>query len=356
MMYKVDGKKLICICILDILKKYTDMDHTLDQMDLVKKLKSDYDMDADRKTVKANLMSLLDYGMPLEYTETVRTKKDGSEEILMSDWYYNHDFDDAELRMLIDSVLFSKTIPAGQAKSLIEKITKLSNVYFTGKVKHVSSLPELSHTDNKQTLYNVEIIDDAITKGKKIAFVYNTYGTDKQLHPRRAEKYIVNPYQMVASNGRYYLVCNYDKYDDLSNYRIDRMTDVEILDDKVKDRNEIKALEKGFNLPKHMAEHIYMFSDEPETIVLRIKKEAIGEVVDWFGKSFEVLTDSMVKKNYCSKTDDGYIFIRLSCSHRAMFHWAMQYGTSVEVISPKSLRDELKEAVSNMLKAYTEIL
>ena len=28
-----------------------------------------------------------------------------------------------------------------------------------------------------------------------------------------------------AKEGKYYLVCNYDKYDDVSNYRIDRMAD-----------------------------------------------------------------------------------------------------------------------------------
>ena len=77
----------------------------------------------------------------------------------------------------------------------------------------------------------IEMIDDAISEGKKVAFLYNTYGIDKQLHPRKDTKYIVNPYQMVANEGKYYLICNYDKYDNLSNYRIDRMTEIEILDE-----------------------------------------------------------------------------------------------------------------------------
>jgi len=352
-MYTVDGKKMMNICILNILKQYTDSEHTMEQGDIMKKLKSEYGMTVDRKSIKANLTCLLEFGYPIEYTEIPRIKKDGSEEILTSKWYYNHDFDDAELRMLIDSVLFSRTIPGGQAQELIDKITKLSNVYFTNKVKHVCNLPELAHTDNKQTMYNVELIDDAISEGRKIAFVYNAYGTDKQLHPRREEKYVVNPYQMVASNGKYYLICNYDKYDNLSNYRIDRMTEVEILDEPVKDRSLVREMEQGLNLPKHMAEHIYMFSDKPETIVLRVNQDAMSDMVDWFGKSFDVLPASMAEKYYLhGKAKENQVYVKVNCSHKAMFHWAMQYGTTVEVVSPEHLRDEIKKAVSNMLAIY----
>lgn len=88
---------MLNICILDILKKYTDCDHTMDQKDIIAKLKEDYDITVDRKSVKANLNCLVDYGYDIEYTETEREKKDGTKEILTSNWYYNHEFDDAEL-------------------------------------------------------------------------------------------------------------------------------------------------------------------------------------------------------------------------------------------------------------------
>ena len=86
------------------------------------------------------------------------------------------------------------------------------------------------------------------------------YGADKKLHPKRDREYIINPYQMVATNGRYYLICNYDKYDNLSNYRVERITKIRILDEPIKPIRELK--EGEINLPKHMAEHIYMFAGE----------------------------------------------------------------------------------------------
>ena len=50
---------MIIINILEILKKYSDMDHRLTQADIMEKLKKEYYMDVDRKTVKRNLMNLL---------------------------------------------------------------------------------------------------------------------------------------------------------------------------------------------------------------------------------------------------------------------------------------------------------
>ena len=66
--YMVDGKKMMNICILEILRKYTDSEHTMDQKDIIKKLETEYGMKVDRKSVKSNLMNLVDFGYNLECT------------------------------------------------------------------------------------------------------------------------------------------------------------------------------------------------------------------------------------------------------------------------------------------------
>ena len=52
MAYPTSGKKMLNICILDILKKYTDCDHTMDQKDIIAKLKEDYDINCGQKIRK----------------------------------------------------------------------------------------------------------------------------------------------------------------------------------------------------------------------------------------------------------------------------------------------------------------
>ena len=86
---------------------------------------------------------------------------------------------------------------------------------------------------------------------------------------------------MVATNGRYYLICNYDKYDTLSNYRIDRITGIKMMNEK---RKSIKELKEGeINLPKHMAEHLYMFAGESIRVKFKAKNYIIDQIIDWFG-------------------------------------------------------------------------
>ena len=56
--------------------------------------------------------------------------------------------------------------------------------------------------------------------------------SQKEIQEILEREYEINPYQLVAKEGKYYLICNNVKYDSVSNYRVDRMTDMEILPHK----------------------------------------------------------------------------------------------------------------------------
>ena len=341
-MYTAQPKNMLIMNILEILKKHSDENHRLNQKEIIDLLDSEYDMKVDRKAIKRNLMNLLDFGYELEYTETIRTNKKGEQEALYSDWYLVRDFTDAELRLLIDSLLFSKHIPYSQCKELIEKLECLSNKYFKAKVKHIRNLPE-KMPNNKQIFYVIEILDEAISKGKKVEFCYNDFGTDKKLHPRmssngKPRRYVINPYQMAATNGRYYLIANYDKYDNISHYRVDRISDIVILDEPVKKQ---KDLSETINLPKHMAEHIYMFSGENARVAMRIEKFLVGDVIDWFGKD-------VIFHNETETSVD----VSVAANLKAMRYWAMQYANHVEVLRPEKLREEIKKDLLAAVEKY----
>ena len=143
-MYEKQPKKILILNILDILRKYTDEDHRLSQKEISDILRDKYDMKADRKAIRRNLLNLMDCGYDIEYSETIRNvpvrdKETGEplmdsktgkpvmeENELWSDFYLKREFTDGELRLLIDGLLFSKHIPYRQCKELIEKLESLS--------------------------------------------------------------------------------------------------------------------------------------------------------------------------------------------------------------------------------------
>ena len=110
---------MLIINILNILKKYTNENHRLSQKEIVELLQKEYSMKADRKAVKRNLMNLIDFGYPISYSESTRMGKNGEEEIIYTDWYMEHEFNDGELRLLIDSLLSIRiSIHTASAKHL----------------------------------------------------------------------------------------------------------------------------------------------------------------------------------------------------------------------------------------------
>ena len=169
-------KKQLILNILDILRKYTDEDHRLSQKEIVDILKTEYNMSADRKSVRRNLLDLMELGYEIEYSEAIRmvpNRKTGEleESYIWSDFYLVREFTDSELRLLIDSLLFSRHIPYSQCRELVEKLEGLSSRYFESKVRHIRTLPDQA-PQNRQLFYTIDMLDEAISKGKQVAFLY----------------------------------------------------------------------------------------------------------------------------------------------------------------------------------------
>lgn len=350
-MYTAQPKKLLIINILDILKKYTDENHRLSQKEIADILKNEYDMIAERKAIKRNLMNLIDFGYDIEYSEYVRRTPnrvtgEQEESYILSDFYLVRDFTDSELRLLIDSLLFSKHIPYSQCRELIGKLEGLSNRYFRSKVRHIQTMPDMS-MHSQQLFYTIDILDEAIDRHCQVSFTYNSYGTDKKLHPRkdgsgRIRQYTVNPYQIAAANGRYYLICNYDRYDNIANYRLDRITDIKLLQTPAKPMDKVRGLENGFDLPKHMAEHIYMFTGECGIVTFRAKKYLINDIIDWFGGGV----------TFFDETDEE-VSVRVRVNFAAMRRWAMQYALHTKILSPEPLAEQVKNDIKKAMENYS---
>lgn len=326
-MYGTGTKKMLNMLILDILREYSDSEHRLLQQDIIDLLKTNYGMDCERRAVKNNIVSLIEMGY----------------DIAAEKGYYlkTREYTDAELRILIDSIFTSGAITDKEAHALVKKLEKNSNKYFKSHVAHIHCTSSGKNAENENVMTSIAVIDTAISKGKKIRFSYLQYGIDFKLHPKRDIKYIVNPYQMISNKGKYYLLGNYDEHDGISHYRLDRIANVEILDENRKPMKKVKGLENGLDISKYIAERVYMYSGESEHIRLRINEKLMDALIDSFGKNFRV-----------ELGEGSDIYVDLKCNTEAFFYWAMQFGTNIEVLEPQGMRDRIKKASLEIFEKY----
>ncbi len=324
----MEAKKLILLRILEVLKEHSDIDHRLSQQDIIDLLMSQYSCSCERKAVSRNISYLKEAGYDID------NNREG---------YYlvDREFEPSELRLLIDSVLSNRCIDNKNSENLIKKLLALSNKYFSKSLKHIYYNKHFTKSDNSDVFYNIDILQEAIEKKKQVSFTYNTYNRQKELVPRKKEAYLINPYNLLIHNQRYYLLCNIDYYDTISYLRVDKITNINIIDNYSKPAKALKDYQNGLNLGKIDTALPYMFGGKITKISIKIKENIIGDIIDWFGTSFTT-------KNI----DENFIEVNLLASVESMKYWILQYADNVEVLYPQSLRDEVKSTIDKMHAIY----
>ena len=231
-------KNMISLCILKILKEETDEDRRLSQSQILEKLK-EYGLEVNRKTVYRNLQSLMEYYPEIAHGDLVE-RKNGVK--VINDYYYIHPLTRTQMQVIVYSILFSNHIAANQKNELLSSLSKLTSKQEWQDIKSVS---RTSDEKNGYTLFmNLEILNDAIAGKKKIGFFETEYGINKRLHKTNYRE--VSPYRMFGKNGEFYLVALETKAETEKRYffRIDRMADIEILEEKAvipKDKRMLDA-------------------------------------------------------------------------------------------------------------------
>lgn len=317
-------KELIDIHILEILEEHASEKKKMTQERLMYYLENEYNIIVTRRTLARHLKNLRD------------------EHYIVGNrgFYKVNKFSDMELRLLIDGVVFGKHIPELQAVDIINKLKSMSNASLEKRVKHIHYLSEIQHTDNEKLYFILDVLDEAIEYNKKVEITQCTYNTKGDFVENGIR--IISPYYIVPSKSMYYLICYAGRNGDIENRRIDRISSVKILEEN---RTQIKELPRYenqiFNLPKYVKEHIYMFSGECGRIVLDVKKCAIGDVIDWYGKDYRILSENQ-----------EYIRIRIYANYNAVYYWAMQYGGYAEVIEPEILRSRIIQGLRDILDKY----
>lgn len=307
------------ICLLEILKRYSDADNILTMKEIRQKMKKIYELDIDRRTIYSSVIILRELGYEIS----------DYEENGIGYYLEEREFEPSEIRLLMDSVYSNPSVPPRQTEQLIKKIQEFLPEYKQKNYKNLTVVRTARKTPNKEMFYNIEILDNAISKKKMVEFTYMQYTVKKTLEPRRTRKYKVSPYAMVATNEAYYLLCANAGYNDIYHYRIDKIKNISLCDD------DIIPPSKEFDIAKHTDESVLMYGGTFITAELKCDNVMIGDIIDEFGQNV------MMRDNGDGKTFTAFV----KGSSMGLRFWAMRYLDGVEILAPAELRESVMEII-----------
>ena len=313
-------EKAITICLLEILREYSDENHILSMGDIISKINGRYGLKPDRRTIYSAMETLIEVGYD------VSLYKDNGKGYYLLD----HLLEPCEAHLLSDAVCTFPFISERQTAQLMSKVQSMVSVYERKQIKNLTVMRTDQKTVNKNVFYNIEVLDEAIEKRVKVKFDYCEYGLDKQLHKRREKKYIVNPYGLVYTNEHYYLICIMEEKEGLAMYRVDRIQNIELTEDALDPR------EPDFDPQAAVKSAVYAYTGQIDTVEILVDPKKLSDVIDKFG------TNIIIGEN-----DDGRLRITLKASLMGMKYWALQYLEFVEVVKPTELRNEIDNLIRN---------
>jgi hypothetical protein len=280
----------------------------------------------------------------------------------ISNFSYAHLFSDDELDTLIEQVCLSGLISAQEKEMLVKKLVSTASLYyktpfwnegnirFNPKAVH-SRLDERDVNRKKELVKNIGVIQEALNSLGQIRFHFNRYNADGELEHASAHMHTLSPYHIVVYHENYYCIGLKTTDDKIWHYRVDLMSDVEIVRDddgkiipiKVCAFEGLPIANSGWNPEKYMSEHLYMAYDEPRWMDIKIKNTDYTFLHDWFGNHYEKIS---------GMTDEvGYDVVRVKTSPAMMVHWAMQYAGKVEILD-EEVRGRMREEIENARRKY----
>ena len=325
-MAKSFNQKQKLLLVLSYLQENTDEKHVVTTAQLSEYLERN-GITAERKSIYSDINTLIDMG----YDIITRKGKDGGYALV------SRDFELAELKLLVDAVQSSKFISEKKSNKLIKKIEKLTSRHEGHKLQRQVFVANRVKTDNESVFYNIDGIHEGIAAKQVISFVYSEWNLKKQLVPKNdGKRYVVKPLLLVWDDENYYLVAKDAQTDVTKHFRVDKMTDIVVENEKFVDS------EADATPAQYSKEHFSMFGGDDEVVTVRFDRKLIGVVIDRFGKDVSIIPKG-----------DDYFDARLKVKVSKQFYgWLTGFGQSAQIISPEYVVEEYKQLVKEIYDKY----
>lgn len=321
------SKEIVKRRILLLLKYFYEKTDEQNQTDTFKLLKyfEDQKTPANRKTLKNDIDTLIDAGYDIVITPSKPNK------------YFlgDREFETPELKLLVDAVSSSRFITQKKSNQLIEKLTGMASISHREEMKRNVYPTSRVKSTNESNIYTVDAINDAINRKKKIAFKYFEYDADKKkVYRHDGELYELSPYALIWNEDFYYVMGYSEYYEKVVTFRVDRIKDAEVLEERA------KAKPKGFKIEEYAKKTFEMYDGEDAKVTLECKTAFMKYVIDRFGENVRT-----------GKIDDDRFLATVNVVLSPTFYaWVFQFNGGIKIKSPKKAVDEIQEMATAIME------
>lgn len=263
-------------------------------------------------------------------------------------WYMEkHAFEDWEIKIMMDSVEQAQCVSVSEAAAIKDKLMKLTSDRGRFRFSHMMRTNTKNVDEDKTTGKYIEMLIEAIYIHKKIEFQYTEVSNDMTRVLRREGKiYKLNLYTIYWSGNNYYLVGAHDNHDGLTHYRLDRILNLKISDEKVLDACKKVGPNPEDFIRKYIEESVNHFSGEAVRIEVEYNPDPVANAIlyDFAGK------DIKVRK----LQDDTYMATFTKMNSVTLTAWFMQYANRFKVIKPEKLKEDVRRELTEAVNKYNE--
>ena len=328
---KGENQKLKMLYLVKIFSEETDDNHALTMPQIVDKLAA-CGVNAERKTLYQDFEELRRFGFD------IIAEHEGK-----NHYYYlgSRDFELPELKLLVDSVQSAKFITDKKSDQLIKKLESLVSKYEGSKLHRHVIIAGRVKTMNESIYYNVDKIHAAIGDNRQIRFTYFDCNLAKEMEMLYDGRwYQLSPWTLMWDDEKYYLVAYDSKHETIIHYRVDKMTEIEILDEK---REGYDAF-KEFNVAHYTNTLFGMYAGDETKVTIEAENRMVSVLVDRFGKDIIIAPFS----------DTHFRTTVTVAVSKQFFGWILGLDGDIKIIAPSPVVEEFKELLKGKIAQYEE--
>jgi len=298
------------------LHQHTDEQHPVSVTDILA-FWQQHGIQAGRKSVYTDIELLQNAGMDIVCVKSSQNKYFVGQRL----------FELPELKLLVDAVESSRFITEKKSTALIKKLGHLTSTAQAEQLNRRIYMGGTPKPENESIYYNVDTIHNAVQKKQQITFQYFEYTPKKEkILKHDGYKYRFSPYAMIWNRDCYYAVGWSEKHGKIAQFRVDRMTAVEPLE-------QAAVQTPDFDPAEYVRKVFGMYPDDLCTAKLLCDNEVMRSVIDRFGEN--VRTETVDEQHFRATVEVA--------PSPPFFSWVFTFSGKIRIVSPAAVLEEMRD-------------